>query len=277
MIPAVEKFFKDNGPKIKKLFEDIKAKVQPVAHVLGHVLAEAFKKIGDFASKNKPVVAAFIGVLVAASAIAGIMALAGAIAALFNPVVLIVAGIAALVAGFVYLYNRFEVVRKAVEVLKDAFSFYFKAIVAEVKFAVQIIMDIVNVFVGIFKAVWNTFGDAIVKYFTGIWEQVSGIFRFFVAVFTGNWKAAWKALGDILGGLKDQVVGVFMGMWAILRGILNLMIGGAEGMVNAYIKGFNLIIRGLNLLNPLKDIPRIPEMHIPRLAAGGVEIGRAHV
>jgi phage-related protein len=273
LIPAVESFFKENGPKIKKTFEDIKAKIEPVARVIGHTLVEAFKKVGDFAAKNKPVVAAFIGVLVAAAAIAGIVALAGAIAALFNPITLIVIGIAALVAGFVYLYNHFEVVRQAVQILKDAFVAYFKIIVAEVKLAIQIILDVVNFFVGMFKAIWNTFGDAIVTYFKGIWEEVAGVFRLFVAVFTGNWTAAWNALVSIFGGVKDQIIGVFEGIWAVVRGILNLMIGGAETMVNAYIKSLNLIIRGLNIINPFKDIPRIPEAHLPRLAKGGIVTG----
>lgn len=273
LIPAVESFFKENGPKIKKVFEDIKAKVEPVIKAIGEKLVEAFKKVGDFAAKNKAVVAAFIGVLVAAAAIAGIVALAGAIASLFNPITLIVIGIAALVAGFVYLYKRFEIVRQGVSLLKDAFVLYFKFIVAEVKAAVDLIMGIVHFFVGVFQAVWNTFGDSIVTYFKGIWEEISGIFNLFVAVFTGNWSGAWDALVKIFGGLKDQVVGVFSGIWAAVKGILNLMIGGAELLVNAYIKSLNLIIKGLNLINPFKDIPKIPEAHLPRLAKGGIVTG----
>jgi hypothetical protein len=273
LIPAVQDFFKENGPKIKKVFEDIKAKVEPVVQLLGEKLGQAFKKVGDFAAKNKPVVAAFIGVLVAAAAIAGIVALAGAIASLFNPITLIVVGIAALVAGFVYLYNHFENVRKAVTLIKTAFMIEFQIIVAIVKTAVGAIMDVINFFVGVFKGIWNTFGDSIVSYFKGIWEEVSGVFRLFVAIFTGNWSAAWNALVSIFTGLKDQVVGVFGAMWGAVRGILNMMIGGAELLVNSYIKSLNLIIRGLNIINPFKDIPRIPEAHLPRLAKGGIVTG----
>ena len=80
--------------------------------------------------------------------------------------------------------TKFEVVRKGVELLKDGFVLYFKFIVAEVKLAVQIILDVVNFFVGIFKAIWNTFG------FGAYW-----VFRLLAVV----WQVATAmAVGEVL-------------------------------------------------------------------------------
>jgi hypothetical protein len=242
LIPAVQDFFKKNGPKLKKLFEEIKEKVEPVIHAIGDKLSHAFKKIGKFASENKPAVAAFIGVLIAAAAIAGIVALAGAIASLFNPVVLIIVGIAALVAGLVYLYNKFEIVRKIVNVIKDAWMIEFKIIAAIVKFAFNLIKDAISEFVDIVKSLWGIFGDDLKKVWQGIWDYLSGAFEFFKDLFTGKWSELGEDIKKMLGGLGGIVSGIFGGIF--------------DGAMNALRNGWNFFARGVNvLLAKIKTLP----------------------
>jgi len=242
LIPAVERFFKENGPKIKKIFGEIKEKVEPLVKAIGEKLGHAFKALGEFASKNKPAVAAFIGVLVAAAAIAGIVALAGAIASLFNPVVLIVIGIAALIAAFVFLYNKFEVVRKIVKVIKNAWEIEFKIIVAIVKFAFNLIKDGISEFVDIVKGLWSIFGDDIKKVWQGIWDYLSAAFDFFKDLFTGKWSKLGDDIKGMLGGLGEIVSGIFGGIF--------------DGAMAALRTGWNFFARGVNVL--LRDIKSIP-------------------
>lgn len=242
LIPAVEKFFKDNGPKIKKVFEDIKEKVQPVIHLLGDKLAHAFKKVGDFASKNKPAVAAFIGVLTAAAAIAGIAALAGAIASLFNPVTLIVIGIAALVAGIVYAYDHFKWFKKIVNELGRVFKVVFEGIWAAVKFYFKMVKAEFDVFVSVIKALWRIFGDDILKVFSGVWNTIVGVFDLFKDLFTGKWSKLGDDIGKILGGLGQIISGIFGGIF--------------DGAMHALQAGWNLFARGVNvLIRQIKSIP----------------------
>jgi hypothetical protein len=51
--------------------------------------------------------------------------------------------------------------------------------------------------------------------------------------------------------------------------VLNFTLAAAETWANGWIKAINLIIRGLNLVNPFSDIPYIPEVNLPRIGGGG--------
>lgn len=242
LIPAVQDFFKENGPKIKKIFEEIKEKVEPVVHAIGDKLSHAFKKIGKFASENKPAVAAFIGVLIAAAAVAGVIALASAIASLFNPVVLIVVGIAALVAAIVYAYNHFEGFRKAVNAIGRVFKAVFEGIWEVVKIYFKLVKAEFDIFVSIVKTLWGIFGDDIKKIWSGIWDALSGIFDFFKDLFTGKWSKLGDDITKILGGLGTIISGIFGGIF--------------DGAMHALQWGWNAFARGVNaLLNQVKKIP----------------------
>ena len=242
LIPAVQDFFKKNGPKIKKIFEEIKEKVEPVVHALGEKLGHALKKVGKFASENKPAVAAFIGVLVAAAAVAGVIALASAIASLFNPVVLIVVGIAALVAALVYAYNHFEGFRKVVNALGRVFKEVFEVIWKVVKFYFGLVKAEIDIFVNIVKTLWGIFGDDLKAIWKGIWDYLSGAFEFFKDLFTGKWSELGEDIKKMLGGLGGIVSGIFGGIF--------------DGAMTALRNGWNFFARGVNvLLAKVKELP----------------------
>ena len=61
----------------------------------------------------------------------------------------------------------------------------------------------------------------------------------------------------------------FEGFRNVIKTVVNASIGYFEFMGNAWIKTANLIIRGMNLINPFKDIPYIPEMKLGRLGDDG--------
>ena len=51
--------------------------------------------------------------------------------------------------------------------------------------------------------------------------------------------------------------------------LINFMLAGVEMWANGWISGINLVIRGLNLINPFGDIPTIPTVSLPRIGGGG--------
>lgn len=54
-----------------------------------------------------------------------------------------------------------------------------------------------------------------------------------------------------------------------LNTVINAMLAGVEFWANGWIRAINLVIRGLNLINPVSDIPSISEISLPRMGGGG--------
>ena len=54
-----------------------------------------------------------------------------------------------------------------------------------------------------------------------------------------------------------------------VNAVLNFTLAAAETWANGWIGAINLIIRGLNLVNPFSDIPYIPDVKLPRIGGGG--------
>ena len=57
--------------------------------------------------------------------------------------------------------------------------------------------------------------------------------------------------------------------------MLNGLINGFEIFANAWINTINLIIRGMNLINPFTDIPTLPTFNAPSIGGGssGAAVG----
>jgi len=51
--------------------------------------------------------------------------------------------------------------------------------------------------------------------------------------------------------------------------VINGLIAGFELMANSFIGAINLIIRGMNLINPFTDIASLPTINLPSLGGGG--------
>ena len=58
----------------------------------------------------------------------------------------------------------------------------------------------------------------------------------------------------------------FEGFREVVRVVVNFVAAYVEGMVNGFIKGINLIIRGINLFKPGKDIESLKEISIGRMS-----------
>lgn len=163
---------------------------------------------------------------------------------LANPIVLIVAAIAALVAAFVYLWNNCEAFRtfwiNLWEVIKEKASVAWTAIkgffssawdfikkiwsVAQPYFAavwngIKAVFSVVKTYLsGMFntawtaiKAVWNT----ATGYFKAVWATIKGIFSVVKNVLTGNWRGAWEGIKGIVGTWASY----FKGVWNSIKSV----------------------------------------------------------
>lgn len=168
-----------------------------------------------------------------------------------NPVVLIIAGIAALVAAIVILWNKSETFR--------------------------------NFILGVWQNIQQKFA-ALVAWFGQKKEQLLGFFRgipaFFGNVFSQAWanvKRAFSNVGSFFGGLWTTIKNKFSAIGtAIASAISGSVRSGINGVINRIETiingGISLINGAINLINkiPGVSIGKIGTLNLPRLAKGGI-------
>jgi hypothetical protein len=96
-----------------------------------------------------------------------------------------------------------------------------------------------------------------------------------VAILAVNFAMALNPFTAIAAGFADLVVGIiyaynkFETFRTIVNSVLNGLITGFEVFANAWINTINMIIRGMNLLNPFTDIAYLPTISLPSIGGGG--------
>ena len=96
-----------------------------------------------------------------------------------------------------------------------------------------------------------------------------------VAILAVNFAMALNPFTAIAAGIAALVVGIvyaynkFETFRTIVNSVLNGLISGFETFANAYITAINLIIRGMNLINPFSDIASLPTINLPTIGGGG--------
>jgi hypothetical protein len=89
-----------------------------------------------------------------------------------------------------------------------------------------------------------------------------------VAILAVNFAMALNPFTAIAAGVAALVVGIiyaynkFETFRTIVNGVLNGLISGFEIFANSWINTINLIIRGMNLLNPFTDIASLPNISL---------------
>lgn len=112
---------------------------------------------------------------------------------------------------------------------------------------------------------WNTVKNAIVDGAKWVGDKLSGIWNWIKDTAIGAWNGLVGGIKSILSGIGGFVRGVFDEIGSIIKGAINLYTSAINHTV---IAGVNLVIRGINDVNPFSDIPSIP--NIPRLARGAL-------
>jgi len=96
-----------------------------------------------------------------------------------------------------------------------------------------------------------------------------------VAILAVNFAMALNPFSAIAAGVAALVVGIiyaynkFETFRTIVNNVLNGLISGFETFANSYIKAINLIIKGMNLINPFSDIPALPTLSLGSIGGGG--------
>jgi hypothetical protein len=95
------------------------------------------------------------------------------------------------------------------------------------------------------------------------------------AILAVNAAMALNPFGLIAVGIAALVTGLtvaytkFGGFRNVVRNVVNGLATYFEFMANAWIKAINLVIRGINIVNPGKDVPSIPAVSLGRLGGEG--------
>lgn len=222
-LPAVEKFLgaviKAPG-KIKAVYDAIRGWVdqnQTLATVLGMVAAAVtvFWTVGKAVAIVKGISAAIKAWTVAQWALN---------TALFaNPIVLVVAAIAALVAAAFIAYKRFEGFRNVVNAVGNALKVGF---LAAVNFA---------------KQAWQTLAPIVMAGVNAIKAAVMGYVRFMLPI----WKAMWTAVKGVAKAVWNAIKGVVQAGLKIIQGIVNVVMGAIRGDWGRVWKGIQQIVGGV--------------------------------
>lgn len=148
--------------------------------------------------------------------------LAGAISLPAAPILAIIAAIGALVAAFLYLWNTNEEFRdnilqlwelikqrisEILQFIQENFSFVFDGIKIIIDTALNIIMDLVEVFIALFSSDWEGLWIALQKLVSDI---TSGICEFFSVMFDGIMEIFGKIVEWIVNKIQsivDEIVG----------------------------------------------------------------------
>lgn len=93
-----------------------------------------------------------------------------------------------------------------------------------------------------------------------------------VAIMAVNFAMALNPFTAIAAGIALLITGLvlaykkFEGFRKVVNTVVNAILGYFETMVNGWIKAVNLVIKGINLVKPGKDIGYIPEVTLPRIS-----------
>ncbi|MDL2294836.1 hypothetical protein LJC60_09465 [Ruminococcaceae bacterium OttesenSCG-928-D13] len=157
------------------------------------------------------------------------------------------------------------------------------------------------------KGVWNivatwfdsTIIQPVTRFFTGMWDGIKGLAGSAWEGIKGAWNSAasWfnntivKPIADFFGGLWNgiksgggllvdfisdhvvtPIVDAFKFLYNGVVGIIEGIINGFVGIINGFVSGINSVIGVINMIPgvALPDIPQMPTVNIPRLAAGAV-------
>lgn len=245
-LPAVEKFL--NGViklpgQIRAVYDTIRGWVkenQTLATVIGMTVAAltTFYAVGKIIALAKAA-----GLAMKAWAI-GQMALNKAMFA--NPIVIVVAAIAALVAAAYIAYKRFAGFRAVVDAVGAALKGGFVAALDWV------------------KAKWQEWGPAIMATLTAMKNHFMA-FVAFILPLVKNWAVA---LWGVIKGVWTAISAVVKGALSVIKGIVNVVMGVIRGDWGRVWKGLQQIVGGV--WGAIKGVVRGGVQVVKSLVSGGV-------
>ena len=137
-------------------------------------------------------------------------------------------------------------------VVKKAFSVAWDIIKGALELVWNTIKGVAETTWNIIKGVVSTVWDGI----SGVWASVWGGIR---AIIDGAWNGIRGVYDSVIVPLYNALASVWDGLGGVWSRVWGGIVGVVKGAVNGLIKGVNLAIRGINLINPGTDVPPIPQ------------------
>lgn len=205
--------------KVVDWFNKIPAPMKTViTHVLAVVAAigpllliggKLITAIGTIMSAGSKLTGLFTGIKTAATVLGGgLKALWGVLMA--NPIVLVIAAVAALVAGFIYLWNHCEGFRQfwinLWEGIKTAVSTAWQAITTGLQTAWQTISTTA-------QTVWN----GIKEFFSGLWEGIKTVFSTAVTAIGTALSTAWTTISTVASTAWTAITSTLSKAWENIK------------------------------------------------------------
>ena len=171
-------------------------KITPAVERFVEVAKRVIDWVRTFIKENPKAALAALGVIVASVVIPAVLGLVAAFAALFSPVIFIVAALAALAAGAVYAYEHFEGFRNVVDTVRD---WMVNTLWPALKWVAEKIVEGFQAMVSYFQTDFLTHVQAVVDAIKVAWQAVADFFMTYL------WPTIRLVLGYITDGFKALV------------------------------------------------------------------------
>lgn len=177
--------------------ESIGAVLLPFLAQAGEWIGKLAKWIGGLDGPTKTWIVGIGLVLAALGPVIGLLGTLGTVLGFIaaNPIVLIIAAIAAIGVALYMLYQKSEEFRAFVDA------------------AWQFIQQVIAAAVDALRPVF----DAFIAVIRDVWDVIIGIKDFIVGVFTGDWQQAWNGIKEIFSGVWNLIIDYFKYVWEVIK------------------------------------------------------------
>lgn len=120
---------------------------------------------------------------------------------------------------------------------------------SQIEAALNIIKGIINVFAGLFTGDWSRMWQGIQQIASGIWTNITSMFRFFMAELVAVARALWAALGPALTSVWTGIKSGFTSAWAAVTGgvrqAFGAIVGAIQGAVGKAVSAATAVGKGI--------------------------------
>ena len=188
------------------------AAIGPVLIVIGKMLSS----VGTIMTMAPKIVSAVGKVKKAFSLLSAAMAA--------NPILLIVAAIAALVLAFIHLWNTSE-----------EFRAFWIGLWEAIKTVVTTVVETISTFLSTawsgMQAAATAVRSAISGFFSSVWSTIQSVFQTVVTAITGFLSSAWNGIKITAESVWNAISGFFSSVWSGINAVFTTVVGSIIGFL----------------------------------------------